>query len=496
DTADPDDATEGGAASEPPEAPASGVFGRLDAWARAHPGGVELALFILALAPRLWVALRWAHEPVWDGHYYHFGAERIAAGRGYSDEHMGPNGLEWHPWCHYPVGYSGFLAVFYRLFGAKPAVAVVVQALVLAATASFVHRLARSFLSHRRALVAGLVIALHPGLVVYSALVMTEPLAGLGLVVAPLAFQRLRERPFWGAIAGGVLLGLTTLVRPQTVIVAPALALLAAGTSWKKKLAIALVATAACVAVVAPWTARNCARMDGCAFVSTNGGWNLAIGASPHATGRFTALHAEDGCRVVTGQVQQDRCWQEQGIAWIREDPVRWLALAPRKLSYTFDHQSFAVGYLEQADPGAWPEERRERWRGILTATQYALLFFAAAGAVLLPRGRRRDVGIALAGGLAVVLFADGVLAEPKYAWPLAVAIPLLALVPPFGRASRGVVGWIAWVLGTFILVHAVFFGEDRYQIVVTPLLAVLAAAGFRFTPAEDEPGAVVRSRR
>ena len=55
--------------------------------------------------------------------------------------------------------------------------------------------------------------------------------------------------------------------------------------------------------------------MDGCALVSTNAGWNLAIGAFPRATGRFETLKSSDGCREVTGQVQQDRCWLDYGIA-------------------------------------------------------------------------------------------------------------------------------------------------------------------------------------
>jgi hypothetical protein len=465
-----------------------GLLGRADDLLKSRPGLVEVALFLLALAPRLFVATNWAHEPVWDGHYYHFGAERISAGQGYSDESLGPSGPVWHPWCHYPVGYSGFLAMFYAVFGPRPAVAVVVQALVLAATASATHRLALSFLSHRRALVAGLVAAFHPGLILYAGLVMTEPLAGLGLVVAPLTYLKLKHRPLWAALAAGVVLGLTTLVRPQTVLVAPALALFASGTTWKKRLAVALVTTAACVAVVLPWTARNCARMDGCAFVSTNAGWNLAIGSTPRATGRFTALHAEDGCTVVTGQVQQDRCWTDRGLTWIKEDPVRWLGLAPAKLGYTFDHQSFAVGYLEQADPAAWPDDRRARYREVLSGAQYVLLLFAALGAVVMPRGRARDVGVGLGFGLAFVLFADGVMGEPKRIWPLAVAIPLLAVVPPFARASRGVIGYVAWVLATFIAIHVVFFGEDRYQIVVTPLLIVLASAAFRWSPGEPEP--------
>ena len=43
-------------------------------------------LFALALAPRLYVAMKWTAEAVWDGHYYEFGAHRIAHGLGYSDD--------------------------------------------------------------------------------------------------------------------------------------------------------------------------------------------------------------------------------------------------------------------------------------------------------------------------------------------------------------------------------------------------------------------------
>jgi hypothetical protein len=37
---------------------------------------------MVAFLPRLFVAIAWAREPVWDGHYYHLGATRIAAGLG------------------------------------------------------------------------------------------------------------------------------------------------------------------------------------------------------------------------------------------------------------------------------------------------------------------------------------------------------------------------------------------------------------------------------
>jgi 4-amino-4-deoxy-L-arabinose transferase-like glycosyltransferase len=462
----------------------------LSSWLARHPAYAGAIVFVIALVPRLYVGLAWAREPVWDGHYYHLGARAIAEGIGYGERAYADDGTAtFRPWCHYPVGYSAVLAVFYAVFGATPGVATAAGAIIGATTSAAVHRLARAFLGPGRALIAGLLCALHPGLVLYAGLVMTEPLAALGLILAPLAYLELRRRPLLAAVAAGAVLGLTTLVRPQTVLCAPAIALLAQGRARSRLLAAAM-GTAACLAVVAPWTARNCKVMDGCAFVSTNAGWNLAIGSKPGATGRFDPLSGKDGCPVVTGQVQQDRCWAAQGHAWIREDPARWLALAPKKLSHTFDHQSFAVGYLAEADPAAWPEERRAFWRATLGAAQYALLLFAALGALLLPRGRPRDVPLTVGLAMAIVLFTDGVLRDVPRMWPLAVAIPLLARLPPRDRADRGVVRFIAFAAATLVMVHVVFFGEDRYQVVLSPALCVLAAAAFRIVP-EDPPAAV-----
>ena len=469
---------------------------RAERFLAKHAVRVSAVLFVAALIPRVYVATRWAHEAVWDGHYYHFGAQRIAEGHGYSDGRVTPQGVEWHPWCHYPVGYSGFLAIFYRIFGASVSTGTLVGALVGALTVLVVHRLALAHLSNVRALAAGLLCAAHPGLIMYAGLLMTEPLAALGLVGAPLAYVKVLRmggnyRPIGAAIAAGIVLGLTTLVRPQSLLVAPLIGLFARPTAdgdeglgrWKRGLIAAVVATVSCVAVVLPWTARNCSVMDGCAFVSTNGGWNLAIGSSPHATGRFDAISGADGCREVTGQVQQDRCWFNQGVRWIEADPKRYLSLVPKKLAYTFDHQSFAVGYLSQADPDAWPEERRARYRGVLSAVQYVLIALSALGVTRRPRAGRFDV-LAWAPLLLLVgLFANGVLSEPHTVWLVAVGVALVGGARVFDAKDSGFVPYLALTLGSLIVVHAVFFGEDRYQIVVTPALSLLAGAALGRRP-------------
>jgi len=437
------------------------------------------ALFVLALAPRLWVALAWGGEPVWDGHYYDFGARRIADGAGYSDDRSVDGHLVWHPWCHYPVGYSAFLGFFYRVLGPSHSVAGVANALVGAALAVVTWLLARHAIPGTRARVAGLIVAFHPGLVLQAALVMSEPLAAL-LTLAAFVLAVRDPRPRRGLVAGALSLGVAALVRPQALLCAPFFAFLI------EKRARAVAAVAACALAllpVLPWTARNCRVMDGCALVSTNAGWNLAIGSFPRATGRFETLRSSDGCRDVTGQVQQDRCWLEYGLGQIAARPWHWLSLVPAKLGYTFDHESFAVEYLHEARPEAWPDDRRARAREATTLAHRLLLAMAALGSVALPLGGKLR-GSTAQGAALVVAAILGTLAvagaSPAF-WPLAVFASVLPWLPVPGRPPGSQAMRLATaLLATTIVTHAVFFGEDRYHVVVTPVLALMAAAALR----------------
>ena len=439
------------------------------------------ALAMVALLPRLFVAIAWAREPVWDGHYYHLGASRIAAGLGYSETVISHGVSLWKPWTHYPVGYSALLSVFYRVFGDHLLVAPLLNAVLGAATAFLVHRVALQHLGATRARVAGGIAALHPGLIAYCPLVMTEIPSAFLLVL--LVWTLLHFRGRWhAAILAGLILGVLTLMRPASLLLVPLIAL-SEPRPWSRAALRTAVTLGMALVVVLPWTIRNCARMDGCALVSTNGGWNLAIGALTE-TGRFQTLHGKDGCPVVTGQVQQDDCWAQVGWRKIKEAPGHWLELAPQKLAQTFDHESFAIEYVHEADPGAWPEDRREAARGLLTAAHLALLAAAALSIVALPLGRLKreeqywQIGLlVLLSGLIFYGIADE---QHPFHWLIVVA-PVLAFVPLPGRPYLGAVGRVALaaVLVTAVT-HVVFFGEDRYHLFLSPLLCVLAAAALR----------------
>jgi hypothetical protein len=457
-------------------------------------GAFGAILFAAALAPRVAVALAYAGEPVWDGHYYDFGARRIAAGFGYSDDRMVDGHLLWHPWCHYPVGYSAFLAAFYRVLGPSNAVAGVANALVGASLAVATWALARLALPEGRARAAGLIVALHPGLVLYAAVVMSEPLAaaltlfGFWLAARDEAPRRESEteapalRSLRGVAAGALALGVAALVRPQALLCAPFLALVVRGGLVARLRAAGLASVLALVPVL-PWTARNCRVMDGCALVSTNTGWNLAIGAFPRATGRFETLRSSDGCREVTGQVQQDRCWLDYALGQIAAHPGHWLALVPAKLGYTFDHESFAVEYLHEARPEEWPDDRRARARDATTLGHRILLAAAALGGVAFPVMRRARAAAsqgALLVGAGLLIAVAFSAASPTF-WPLAVWSAVIPWLPVPGHPRTApALGLALALLATTIVAHAIFFGEDRYHVVVTPVLAMLACAALR----------------
>jgi 4-amino-4-deoxy-L-arabinose transferase-like glycosyltransferase len=449
-------------------------------------------VFIIALLARAVVAQHFASESVWDGHYYDFYAHRIAYGFGYSDPMLQGGVDVGRASCHYPVGYSAALGLFYAVLGHARSTSAFFNALVGAGVAGLVTLWCERDLGRLRSFLAGLFVALHPGLVLFSALTMSENLSALGTISAFFAAVRLRNEPrlVVRIAVPALLLGLSALVRPPALFVLPFVlpydALVRAWKASNHKRAVGIVAATALFTLlpILPWTARNCARMDGCALVSTNGGWNLAIGAFPRATGRFEGLRAEDGCREVTGQVQQDRCWLGVGLAHIRSTPGRWLGLIPKKWSHTFDHESFQVEYLHEADPARWPDARRSAARALLTGAHWLLCVAAALTSLRrFPLRAWQAHRTNLAGACLMALVAwFGLSRSAETIWPCLLLGLAIAAVQTLRRkklANRHttIVELQAWgLVASVFFTHAVFFGEDRYHIVASPVLCVLAA--------------------
>jgi len=461
-----------------PASPSGDALPRRGRWGDS---GVVLAIALLArLAVVAWAASR--IPPAADGTYYQRIAERIAQGLGYT--WLWPDGVITYA-AHYPVGYPAMVGAVYAITGPRPAAAMALNAILGALGALAAHRLAARAVppelprGRAIALASGLLVALHPGLVAYTPALMTEGVTAslLACAAAATAWARDRgDRPRSAAsiVAVGLVIGLAALVRPQSLALAPAFGLLAApiGASLRRRGAAVVIASVTALLVCAPWTARNCVRMKRCALVSVNGGWNLLIGADAASTGAWSEIKVPEACREVFDEAQKDACFGREAGRYIREHPVTWLALAPRKLAATFDYAGAAPWYLHEANRDAFPYEAKRRLGAAETIFERVALLFALAWAarrVARDEGRIRFVRVASA-------VIGGAFAFALHAWVAYVALAVAALLR--GRALwRGPVLPSATVaaLAATVATHAVFFGAGRYSLVIFPLLTSLA---------------------
>jgi len=319
-------------------------------------------LGVLALLPRLYVAIAWSREPVWTGTTTISGragsprasATRTASKRGTRGA-IGPS-VQWAARSRY------------RIFGSGPHVATVFNAVVGALLAVFTHRFARYELSKFRARLAGVMTAAYPGLITYSALVMTEPLSALAGVIAGWAWVRHRaRRPIVGAALFGLLIGLGTLVHPSF----NRLRARARPPRRRHRHELASLARASFVDRRRGGRDRLCIRagltlddpklsvMDRlhARFLPMADGTSR-LEAFSRATGRFETLRSSDGCAVVTGQVQQDACWR---------DSRSLRSAAIRRAGSASSRRSSASPSITSRFPSStctrqihrWPEERR-----------------------------------------------------------------------------------------------------------------------------------------
>lgn len=445
-------------------------------------------LSALALLLRLLVVL-WAKDrfpPADDGTFYHAVAQRIAHGQGYT--WLWPDGAVTYA-AHYPVGYPALLGLAYAVFGARPLVAMLVNAGLGALAVFAAHRSVIRYASRRRATIAALLVALHPGLVFYTPALMTEGVTAELLVVATwlcLLAASSRSPRGWLVLLG-ICLGGLCLVRPQLLVMAPIFgffALEASEPRYGERLLRALLVAGIAILVCLPWTLRNCVRMDRCVFVSANGGWNLLIGSAPQANGAWIPIEGAsvpEPCRNVFGEAEKDRCFGQAGLENIRRSPLAFVRLIPRKLSVTFDYFGAPGHYLHASNFRAF-DEAKKVWLGIVETGWERLVLLS--GILLSARTgharRRLRWAVALPSSLFAVLRA-GWLGYLGFA--LTVALSGKELLKRGGNVSALTSGLVFSTAVT----HAVFFGAGRYGFVCAALLCLTAVGAGSGSPSSEQ---------
>jgi len=422
---------------------------RLETLPARHGGVVVLAVLAAVLALgfglRLQAALTPIADPGADALVYEELAISLSEGRGY-ESGSARQASDWSPGA--PLLYA---AVFELTGGAGRERALVVVALIGTALILLTYLLARRLAGERRAvagLAAAAVAAVYPTFIDHNGRMLSEPLAGMLLAGALLACLRALERTGARAwVVPGVLLGLLVLTRPEYLPVAAALALAVLVLVGRRAgrgagLRSAALFTAACAAVLVPWTVRNYVVLDRVVPVSTGGGKALFIGTYLPGQGENTATKLELTRRFgappgTSADVLLDRVAaarpeleRDQALSAIGKENLR---------RYLRDQPLDYAEMLTRKTAAIWRRGSSPSMAGTAAvALHRGIVLLALAGLVALAVRRREELVLVLVPLTLITAVGAFLLAVPRR------AVPLMPLV--LALAASGAV-WLSVAL-------------------------------------------------
>lgn len=390
---------------------------------------------LLALAVRLAynLALHQAGHPpssfVIDESEYFGAAHMLAEGRGFSF-------FDTALWVRPPL-YVMLLAATMRLWGYGYVPALVVQALLSAATLAPMGWLAYRLAGRAAARGAMALALLYLPLTLFAGLFLSETLFVLlfmlalaALVTARDAFVAARSRQaFVWTVASGLLLGLAALTRATALAFVP-LAALWLGLSLpqrslNRRLAVGGIVLVACALTLVPWIARNYAAYGRFVLVDTTSGYNLWLAS----VGVKDEERLQNDLRAIPNPADKQSYAYAQAFQNIFNDPGAFIA----------------KGFKESLD----------LWRPLFSAEERQV--------------RGYSLGRVPAWHLISLIVFDDLL----YVAILVLAVGGFALAPPDPAKWLAGLWALLWVAMAFV-----FFAVTRFQLPVVAALIPWSGVG------------------
>lgn len=413
-------------------------------WARLilHPAFIPICVGV-SLMLRLLVGTLIPIEQASDAGWYVGRAMDLAAGRGYQEQGMAT--------AYWPVGWPAILAFGYTVIGSMPATILIINLLSALGTMLLILWFGRMVTGQELVgRIALLAYALYPNHIAYAGQAATEPvytliaMAAFALMIAGGKHSRL-------LLISGLLFGIGTLVKPQTIMfpvgAAIAMALVFRGYSWRLAVRAAVIVYLSLLLVVLPWAYRNWNVFGEFVLVSTNGGTALLLGANDQLTGdhfeyQHTPVFTQFGIpwdQRVARQLELDRKQKEAGSRWIREHPGEYIAWMPKKVVLLWLKDTDGFWAFDRTYPNATPWIRMVQYLNQAFYVLVLLLALLAALPALTGMIRRHDEKARLALLYCMPVFVSLLGAvftgQIRYHFP---AMPFLFLAAAWWLVARG----------------------------------------------------------
>jgi 4-amino-4-deoxy-L-arabinose transferase-like glycosyltransferase len=242
------------------------------------------------------------------------------------------------PSSFYLPGYPAFLAAVRALAGESPRSVYAAQALMGALGVWLVWAAGRRLLGDTGGLLAAALLAFNPHQIHMGSLVLAEGISATLMAAMLHAAVRtdaaLADRPWGAALAFGLVLGLSALVRSPLAFVGAALGLglVVAHRREPRSWAALVLAGLVGLAVVSPWLIRNY-RLWGEPVYTTKVGFQMYVGHNDYATGTFVADPVPRHAPEQYTELERDRLLLRETLEWIGAHRIRTLQLAGIKLA-------------------------------------------------------------------------------------------------------------------------------------------------------------------
>jgi tetratricopeptide (TPR) repeat protein len=342
-----------------------------------------------------------------DARIYDDWARRIAGGEWIASEPF-----------YFAPGYPYLLALLYRFVSPWVGTVYIFQFLLGLVNIFLIHRLAGDAFGRRAARAAAVLATLYASFPFLEAKMMsaTAGLTTLLLALVLLVSAAGRSSP-WRWLLGGLLMGFTSLIRPESLLAAPLFSIwiwrwgrpphpsLAGWRGWRPTLAAGLLLGTGWIGGVLPSAAHNIAA-GGSNLISSQAGITFYQSNNPRARGLYVALNQEGFSGTPARQAEEERriaeeavgrplsrsevssYWFGRGLEFVLDQPGRFLWLLGMKalrFAGSYEYSTEYILYVERETIGLLR----------VPFAPFALLLALAIPTLAAPlrRGKRRRPG-------------------------------------------------------------------------------------------------------
>ncbi len=298
-------------------------------------GKILVIVFFLAFLPRVGAVLLAPHFPSdhWDVAHDVVIARNIAQGNGFANEPGHPTAYR------YPL-LPLILSLFFRVLGEKYIPFLLFQSFLGALIAPIMAWIGYRAGGKSLALLTGILVAVNTELISYSRMMLTETLFSflisvIALLCVLLFFSKGKRTGLF--FLTGIIIGLAALCRPVAIgwgILLVIILLFRKQYRFRANLGVALVLTAGCTIMVAPWLIRNQTVMGSPVF-------NTSSGITFWLFGHNDAAHSDESTVIPEEFERVNReVKPREYFAVSRGDPARMVPIfnmEPRYQAYSFE---------------------------------------------------------------------------------------------------------------------------------------------------------------